>query len=228
MMSMRGRVGDRVLLSIGAAAAWLALGTPAGAQGFDGGCAIEEPPPVKIRELTGPEAETWVKLNQKLSLPFQNETPLVDVLGYLAEATSGGQEKGGVQFFLDPQGLLEAEKTPQTPVQITLNEIPARTGLRLLLDQLDMEYVVTTEGVVVITTPDRIRRFMDPATAVVEKQAEVHALRSEVARLREELARKGQAERPVMGRVFPEMMRDMMTTGVGGRGAGPADGGGFK
>jgi hypothetical protein len=200
MLGTRGGLRYGVILTLGLTSGVLTMAGATRAQD----AAAPAPLVVASRPISGPEAEAWLMLNRVVSLPFPNETPLQDVLRYLQETTREESGQGGLKIYVDPAGLTEVERTMDSPVQIDVEKIPLRTGLRLLLDQLDLAFAVDTDGLVVITTPDSIGQApAEPALA-----AEVRELRAEVARLRQEVAGLAEASRhagegPRMGSIFP-------------------------
>jgi tetratricopeptide (TPR) repeat protein len=90
------------------------------------------------------------KLKEPLSMPFAQETPLEDVLKYIQSATQSADLPSGIPIYVDPAGLLEAEKTLQSPITLNLEGVPLRQSLRLLLRQLDLNYTVK-DGLMTIT-----------------------------------------------------------------------------
>jgi hypothetical protein len=81
------------------------------------------------------------RLEEPVSMSFANETPLEDVLKYINAATTGPNDTG-IQIYVDPVGLNEAEKTITSPVTLDVEGVPLRTTLRLMLNQLGLDYVV--------------------------------------------------------------------------------------
>jgi hypothetical protein len=82
------------------------------------------------------------KLNETTSMPFQNETPFSEVIKYIQTVTDTPQLPGGIPIYISPQGLVDAEKTMDSTVQINLEGVPLKTSLRLLLRQLGLTYTV--------------------------------------------------------------------------------------
>ena len=76
-------------------------------------------------------------LNLPTNLEFQ-ETPLGDVVKFLQDYT-------GVNVVLDPVGLSAASVAVDTPVTSTLNDVTLELALRVLLDPLNLTYVVRDE-----------------------------------------------------------------------------------
>ena len=91
------------------------------------------------------------KLGEPITMKFPNETPLEDLLKYMKTATAD-KEQTGVQFYLDPIGLSEADRTETSPIEIDLEAIPLRTALFLTLRSLDLTYFVR-DGIIIITSP---------------------------------------------------------------------------
>jgi RNA polymerase sigma factor (sigma-70 family) len=89
------------------------------------------------------------KLEEPVSMPFANETPLDDVIKYIRTATTT-KTFSGIPIYIDPQGLQVAEKTPTSPVRIDLEGVPLRVTLGLILAQLHLRYFVS-EGILYIT-----------------------------------------------------------------------------
>jgi hypothetical protein len=87
-------------------------------------------------------------LEKVVPMHFASETPLEEILKYLKEKLKDGKGKS-IAIYLDPIGLQSAEKTPQSTVTIDLDDLPVRTTLRLLLDQLGMGFRVR-DGIVYI------------------------------------------------------------------------------
>lgn len=139
--------------------------------------------------VTAEAARTWSKLQQKVSMPFANETPLEDVLKYIETATQDeGKPNSGIPIYVDPIGLQEAEKSLQTPITLNLEGMPLSTTLTLMLRQLGLEYTVQKDGLLVIGNEHDADSLGDPSALILERldrlQAEVTALRKEVSILR--------------------------------------------
>ena len=92
------------------------------------------------------------RLERRVAMKFPNETPLEDVLKYVIASTRGPNDSG-IQIYMDPIGLSEADKTPLSPVTIDQEGLPLRTSLRLVLHQLGLEYEVR-EGMMTITSEE--------------------------------------------------------------------------
>ncbi|HEY2155893.1 MAG TPA: RNA polymerase sigma factor [Isosphaeraceae bacterium] len=123
-------------------------GMPAGGGGAMGGgfgtdAGADPEPPRKLRRQHPADLERNKLIEARLEKPvvmsFANETPLEDVLKYIKEATK--DEKGKtIPIYINPIGLQNAEKTMTSAVKLDLEDIPLRTTLRLLLEQLDLDY----------------------------------------------------------------------------------------
>src|SRR5262249_29703790 len=103
------------------------------------------------------------KLEEPISMSFANETPIDDVLKYIKQATTT-PTYNGIQIYVDPYGLQEAERALNSTIQIDVEGVPLRRTLQLILTQLGMAYFVE-DGILVITSEDRAREPLPPAVA---------------------------------------------------------------
>jgi RNA polymerase sigma factor (sigma-70 family) len=93
------------------------------------------------------------KLDEPLSMSFNEETPLEDVLKYIKQATTT-KTYAGIPIYVDPIGLQEAEKSMTSTVRnMDLEGVPLRRTLQLLLKQLDLMYFVD-DGILCITSAE--------------------------------------------------------------------------
>ncbi len=91
------------------------------------------------------------KLDEPISMSFNAETPLEDVLKYVKQATIT-KTYSGIPIYVDPFGLQEAEKSMTSTVRnIDLEGVPLRRTLQLVLKQLDLVYFVE-DGILCITS----------------------------------------------------------------------------
>ena len=90
------------------------------------------------------------KLEQPISMPFPQETPLEEVIKYIKSATVSPQLPEGIPIYVDPVGLQEAEKTMSSTVTLALEGVTLKKSLKLLLKQLDLTYTVK-DGLMTIT-----------------------------------------------------------------------------
>lgn len=120
-----------------------------------------------LRLDQSPKGRNLVKwLREPIPMSFVNGTPLQDVLKYIKAATASSKDDG-LPIYIDPIGLQEAEKTTDSPVTLDLLGVPLRTTLRLLLEQLGLSYGVT-EGMIYISTPDRVFTELKLAESLLE------------------------------------------------------------
>ena len=90
------------------------------------------------RERHPAELEIERKLNTPVSLKFK-EAPLSAVTEHLGKV-------GGVNIYVDPQGLAEEGVHSSTPVTIDLSqEISLKSALNLILSPLHLDYVIQNE-----------------------------------------------------------------------------------
>lgn len=128
--------------------------TPTSSSLFSQLLAIGDPRSVQIQ----------AKLEAPLSMPFNNETPLEDVIKYIKNATVSPQLPDGIPIYVDPTAMQAVEKTMTSPVTLNLEGVPLKTTLYLMLQQLGLRYTVT-DGLLVITnatapsTTDSFRRI---------------------------------------------------------------------
>lgn len=93
------------------------------------------------------------KLDQEVNIPFEQETPLEDVIKYIKQATSTGPGDPGIPIYVDPESLQGVDKTLQSPITLNLEGVKLKTALKLILNQLGLTYSVH-EGLLSITAPD--------------------------------------------------------------------------
>jgi len=159
-----------------------------GMGGGFGSVEVEPAPRVYIEQRITPRAaKVWETLAKPISMPFGEETTLDDAIRYVQQATASPDDTG-IPIYVDPVGLLEAEKTLQSPVTINLEGMPLSTSLELMLKQLGLASYVRPEGLLVITHEDDEAVAGEPTTRLLNQVA---ALREEVAALRREIQAKG-------------------------------------
>ena len=101
--------------------------------------------------ITASNARIHEALKQHIPMHIVEETPLEDVLKSIGKATAGTDGKG-IPIYVDPIGLIEAERTMTSTVrEMDLDGVPLATSLRLCLAQLDLAYSVK-DGLVFITS----------------------------------------------------------------------------
>jgi RNA polymerase sigma factor (sigma-70 family) len=91
------------------------------------------------------------KLDLPISMPFDHETPLSELLEYVRQATADENLVNGIPIYVDEFRLQESEQSPQSPVQMNIEGIPLKTTLWLTLRQLDLAYSVI-DGVLIISS----------------------------------------------------------------------------
>ncbi len=93
------------------------------------------------------------KLDEPVDMPFQNETPLEEVIQYVKTATETPELPQGIPIYVDPIGLQEAERTMTSPVTLNLAGVKLKKSLKLMLKQLGLTYTVK-DGLLTITAED--------------------------------------------------------------------------
>jgi RNA polymerase sigma factor (sigma-70 family) len=133
-------------------------GIGGGAAPKDGAAGGESPGHV-VKQIGEDAASLTVGkvLSVPITMKFPNETPLEDVLKHIKSASSDATFKG-LTFYIDPEGLAEAERTTTSPVSLDLDGFPLRTGLKLVLNQLGLVYIVR-DGLVIITSQGRVEEL---------------------------------------------------------------------
>ena len=83
-------------------------------------------------------------LEQSLTMAFPNPTPLEDILKYTKQNTMSEELNfpSGIPIYVNPSGLSKSEKTTKSEVSLEIEGLPLRTTLRLILEQLDLDYEV--------------------------------------------------------------------------------------
>ncbi len=109
----------------------------------------------------------WKILDEPITMPFTNEIALDDVLKYIQQATTGPKSQA-IPIYVDPKGLEEADVSLQSTIMISLEGIPLRTSLRLLLKQRGLAYCVR-DGVLIISSIDGISQELAEARAEIEE-----------------------------------------------------------
>lgn len=106
--------------------------------------------PAKSDGIAFANARVLKALDQLVPMRFPQATPLEDVLKSIVAATRGSDGRA-IPIYVDPIGLLEAEKTMRSPVTIVLDGVPLRTTLRLVLGELGLSYGVK-DGLILINS----------------------------------------------------------------------------
>lgn len=97
-------------------------------------------------------AAVWAKLGMLVNMPFPQETPFSDFVKYVRESTKGPDFEDGLPIYVDPIGLVEAEKTMDSPIQINLVGMPLSKTLALALKPMGLTYTVDDDGLIVVTS----------------------------------------------------------------------------
>jgi hypothetical protein len=97
-------------------------------------------------------------LEEPIAMSFANETPLSDVFEYIKTATRKSPDDPELPILIIPSGLEETERSLNSTVQIDVENVPLKTTLRLLLDQLGLAYGVR-DGRVLIHSEEGIRKM---------------------------------------------------------------------
>jgi RNA polymerase sigma factor (sigma-70 family) len=102
------------------------------------------------------------KLEEPVSMSFHEETSLEDVLKYIKQITTT-EKYAGIPIYVDPVGLQEADKSLTSTVKyMTLEGVPLRRTLQLLLKQLDLVYGVE-DGLLYVTSAESEEHMLGPS-----------------------------------------------------------------
>jgi hypothetical protein len=156
------------------------------------------PPRDRVAPLSDKAARTWLKLAQAVDIPFENETPLSDVLKFVRSSTVEGKDSG-VPIYVDPAGLQKADRTAESTVTLQIEGVPLGRSLRMMLEQIGLDYYVSEDGLLFITNRDA-EVFQDLAAeaeagsvedALRDAKKEIEAILKELEELKK--ARKEKA-----------------------------------
>jgi hypothetical protein len=121
-------------------------------------------------------------LTRPFDFPFAKETRIEEVAAQLSKALHA-------PVVLDRAAMDRADVRPDDTVQLELKGVRLKTGLRLLLDQLDMTYRVEAEDNLLVFTD--ARGAGDPVNKVLSEiealHRDVHSLQDAVDDLRKGL-----------------------------------------
>jgi hypothetical protein len=105
---------------------------------------------VDLAKTGGAEARILKALDEPIDLEF-TETSLSDVMDYIESTMTARQNP--IQIELDKQAIEAAGASSDTPVTLSLKGVSLRSGLRLILKQHSLTYIVKDE-VLMITSND--------------------------------------------------------------------------
>jgi hypothetical protein len=105
-----------------------------------------------IRELDA-NTVTENKLAKLITAEYF-ETPLRECLDAISERLQ-------VQFYIKTRALEDEAISPDTPVTISLHDVPAEMVLDLVLESLDLAYSLR-HGVIIISTPSEQEKNLEP------------------------------------------------------------------
>jgi hypothetical protein len=117
------------------------------------------------------------KLDEPIAMPFNEETPIEDVLKYIRHATTT-ERYSGIPIYADPMGLAEAGCTMTSCVRnMELEGVPLSNSLRLLLKQLRLAYCVR-DGVLIISSEARIDEELEEMQLLLDSKENAEGARS--------------------------------------------------
>jgi hypothetical protein len=89
-------------------------------------------------------------LERPISMPFYQETAIEDVIRYIKSATASPQLPEGLPIYVDPVSLASANKDESSPIRLSLEGIPLRRSLKLILEQVGQSYSVQ-DGLLIVS-----------------------------------------------------------------------------
>ena len=134
--------------------------------------------------------------------PFARPTPLIQVCAHLKETLKAA-------VVLDLAALDRQDVEPEDPVQLDIEGVRLKTGLKLLLDQVGLTYrVVAEDNLMIITdregSDDPMERILAELKAL---HRDVHSLQDEVDELRDFVGDErevGRVRKPTIIEEMPE------------------------
>lgn len=116
----------------------------------------ESEPPigyVQARRMSPEATRVWLKLQEKIPMPFPKQTSLEDLVKHIQSSTADKETMpDGIPVYVDPVGLQDADKTMADTITINLKGIPLATTLKLALAQLSLAYRINPDGFLTITS----------------------------------------------------------------------------
>jgi hypothetical protein len=116
--------------------------------------ATKIPPPAAISPRT---RAILARLEQRVSMPFPNETPLDDVLSHIKRSLRKGPDDPVIPVHIDVHALERTARTLTSPITMNEKSIPAKHALTRALSPLGLAYIVK-DDVLIISDPHGIER----------------------------------------------------------------------
>ncbi len=144
-----------------AAAALLAVGAFSSLAIVTVGFTQEKPARAPSTTSISPRTEAILaKLEKRISMPFPNETPLVDVLNYIRRTTGDGPNALALPIYVDRLGFQEAKRSVTSTFKLNVEDAPLKVTLAAVLAQLGLAFAVQ-DDVLIISSPRGIERLRD-------------------------------------------------------------------
>ena len=97
------------------------------------------------------------ELEQAIPMSFLEETPFEDVVKYIQAASKKGTKDPSIQIDVEREGLKQAKRSMASAIRnIDFEGVPLKTSLRLVLEQLELAYIVK-DGLVIVSSPERVK-----------------------------------------------------------------------
>ena len=153
------------------------------------GSNVEPQPSEKAFKRPGSDPNSQAllaQLEEAIPMKFPKPTPLEEVLKYIRQATAG-PDHDGIAIYIDPLDMSEgkniSEELMKTPITIDLENVPLRTTLKLIAEQLSMGYGIK-DGMIVMRPPNMRTRNWHDLMVMEESFPESSPLAIEVERAR--------------------------------------------
>jgi hypothetical protein len=152
------------------------------APGFTPGadtCRAEDDPPAGADAAR--DRGVLAKLETRVTLRHPKGAPLRQVVSDIAKATRGPNDSG-IPVYVDPVGLMVAERTMDSLVTIDVEGIPLKDALPQVLAPLGLAHRVH-DGLLVISTADEIEeKFKTVPTVAQDMSPETRAVLAKLER----------------------------------------------
>ena len=102
------------------------------------------------RPVTKAQAETWIALDRRVDVAFENKVNLGEFVKFLKASTGDDV----VSVFVDPVSLKEHDLTGEETMVLDVKGVPLSTALALMLAQIDLTFIVQKDGILVILHKD--------------------------------------------------------------------------
>jgi hypothetical protein len=118
-----------------------------------------KPPAVIVGDDSEETKAVLAELEQPVPMSFLEETPFEDVVKYIQAASKKGTKDPSIQIDVEREGLKQAKCSMASTIRnIGFEGVPLKTSLRLVLEQLELAYIVK-DGLVIVSSPERVKKL---------------------------------------------------------------------